>query len=292
MSQKTEMILKAYLARCTPIERSALERFLPPDEQKQLEALPTFPAEMAEQWKPEKAFGRPMQGIHWSWYLQTLKTYSQRDQKLFLSALDPYSAEQLKDSLHIKTPIEPLTEMGKTFLQEQLASSLSDEQILPAAALPPTPLNVLASLGKKELIRLINLLALYDLTAELRQIVETKILKKIYGFLSKEHQAFLKTVSAQGPETNLFPRINLERNWDGTKESLEVLLHRRGLIRLGVALSGQHPDLIWTICHHLDIGRGGSLFKLCGKDPVPGISEIATQQVIECLRGLTDKRIE
>jgi hypothetical protein len=284
MSQKPEMVLKAYLSRCPPAERSALERFLSPKEQKQLEQLPTFDAESEDKWDTGTR-------IHWSWFLQTLKTYPLRDQKLFLSALDPHAAQQLKASLNIKTPPEPLTEMGKTFLQEQLSISLTEEQILPAPFLPASPLNVLVSLGKKELIRLINLLSLYDLSAELRQIVETKILKKIYSFLSKEHQAFLKTISAQVSETHLFPRMGLDRNWDGTKESLEVLLHRRGLVRLGVALSGSHPDLIWTICHHLDIGRGGSLFKLCGKEPVPGISEIATQQVMECLHVLT-KRIE
>lgn len=288
MTQKTQMVLKAWLTRCLPEQRIALERFLPEAERQKLAELPPFEAEItAEQCSRDGSLNK----VHWSWFLPTLKSYALRDQKLFLSALDHHAAEQLKATLNIRTPLDSVTEMGKAYLQMQLLRSLTDShtEILPTELLPQSPLNILATLGKKDLIRLINFLALYDLCAEVRQIVDTKMLKKIYGFLSREHQAALKTISAQVLETHPFPRMGLDRAWDGEEESLHVLLHRKGLTRLGIALSGQDPDLIWIICHHLDIGRGGSLLKLCGKEPIHGISEIAMQQVIESVHLLTAK---
>ena len=66
--------------------------------------------------------------------------------------------------------------------------------------------------------------------------------------------------------------------WDG--ESLRTLLHRRGLMRLGAGLFGQDPDLIWTLCHQLDIGRGGAVMKLCTKEAA---SEIARRQIEELM---------
>jgi hypothetical protein len=288
MTQKTQMVLKAWLTRCPPEQRIALERFLPEAERQQLAELPPLEAEISA----EQCFhGGSLNKVHWSWFLPPLKSYAPRDQKLFLSALEHHAAEQLKATLNIRTPLDSVTEMGKAYLQMKLLHSLTDSHtgILPIELLPQSPLNVLATLGKKDLIRLINFLSLYDLCAEVRQIVDTKMLKKIYGFLSREHQAVLKTISAQVLETHPFPRMGLDRSWDGEEESLHVLLHRKGLTRLGIALSGQDPDLIWIICHHLDIGRGGSLLKLCGKEPIHGISEIAMQQVIECVHLLTAK---
>jgi len=288
MAKKTQMVLKAWLTRCPPEQRIALERFLPEAERQKLAELPPFEAEITAE---KCSQGGSLNRVHWSWFLPTLKSYAPRDQKLFLSALDPHSAEQLKATLNIRTPLDSVTEMGKAYLQMKLLRSLTDshKEILPTELLPQSPLNVLVSLGKKDLIRLINFLSLYDLCAELRQIVNTKTLKKIYGLLSREQQAALKTISAQMLETHSFPRMGLDRAWDGEEESLHILLHRKGLTRLGIALSGQDLDLIWTICHHLDIGRGGSLLKLCGKEPVLGISEIAIQQVIESVHLLTAK---
>ncbi|HEV7735835.1 MAG TPA: hypothetical protein VGO47_00440 [Chlamydiales bacterium] len=294
MAQKAQMVLKAWLTRCPPEQRIALERFLPEAERQKIAELPPFEAEITAE---QCSQGRPLNRVHWSWFLPTLKSYAPRDQKLFLSALDPHSAEQLKATLNIRTSLDSVTEMGKAYLQMNLLRSLTDShtEILPIELFPQSPLNVLVSLGKKDLIRLINFLSLYDLCAELRQIVNTKTLKKIYSLLSREHQATLQTISAQMLETHSvlethpFPRMGLDRTWDGEEESLHVLLHRKGLTRLGVALSGQNPDLIWTICHHLDIGRGGALLKLCGKEPVHGISEIAIQQVIDSVHLLTAK---
>lgn len=285
MVDKTATVLKAWLTRCPPHQRAALERFLSESERSHLDSFPTV--DVAE--APEGyTTGGPLDKIHWSWFIPTLKTYTPRDQRLFLSALDLHAMEQLGSALNIDKPLEPVTEMGKIYLQQTLMQSLLEEgeQILPEEFLPASPLNRLVRLSKQDLIRLINLLSLYDLCQEVRQIVETKVLKKISSFLSQEQRTALQAIAAKPPETSPLPRMGLDRNWDGTEEGLQVLLHRRGLARLGIALSGQHPDLIWTLCHHLDVGRGGSLAKLCGKEPIAGMSEVAIHQVGESINLL------
>ena len=155
------------------------------------------------------------------------------------------------------------------------------DRLLPVDYLPPSPLNKHSEPSKAQLINLIDLLAMHDLAVEIRQIVETKILKKIYSFLSEEQRRFLKLTAARH-EVSPPPKIGLDR-WDGNEESLRHLLHKKGLARLGSALSGQDPSLAWYVCHLLDIGRGSALFKLCEREGSASAVDTAVRQVEELL---------
>ncbi len=274
------MVLKAFLSRCPPDKSRALERFLPEGERLRLEKLPSF----AEEVTPESfSNGDMLEKVHWSWFLPTLKTYPESEQKLFLSSLSPYAAKNLAKELEISSQTQEMTEVARAFMRQILLQSLvgPHERLLPVNYLPPSPLTPLLHLSKKELIALIDSLSIYDLAEELRQIVETKILKKIYSFLSEEEKKLLKTRAAH-KEPFVLSRMGLDR-WDGTEESFRHLLHRRGLARLGAALSGQDPDFIWILCHRLDIGRGNALFKLCAKEATHGVSDAIIRQIEEIL---------
>jgi hypothetical protein len=262
LRQKSERILQAHLQRCSPEEKESLLRFLPESEQLQLLQLPHVQEEGLFK---ETPFASPLEQVHWSWFLPTLKAFSEREQRLFLSVLSSYAAEQLKTSLSLKGSLEETTEIAKGFLKEQLLYSLDAPQggLLPREYLPASSLNRLLTLTKKDLIRLIDLLPLYDFAQEIRQIVETKILKKLYSLLSEEQKHILQQITIH-KELNPLPKLGIEK-WEGTEEALRVLLHRRGLMRLALALAGQDADLIWMVCHQLDIGRGGALFRLCQK---------------------------
>ncbi len=274
------MVLKAFLSRCEPEKKRKLERFLPQDERLQLEKLPLFPEEVIPE---EFANGSILGKVHWSWFLPTLKTYPEPEQKLFLSALNANAAKNLAKALTLSMYSQELTEIAKDYLRQILLNSLigPGDRLLPIDYLPPSPLNPLLNLSKKELTHLIDLLSLYDLAEELRQIVETKILKKIYSFLSDEERHFLKMAMAH-KEPLLLTRMGLDR-WDGSEENFRMILHRRGLARFGAALSGQDPDLIWYLSHQLDIGRGNVLFKQCTKEPIPGISDVVMRQIEDLL---------
>lgn len=279
MNKRRSMVLKAFLSRCPPERAAALDRFLPEEERLELAGLPTFgPAE-------KTAGGLLLEEVHWSWFLPTLKSYPEREQSLFLHSLGGAAAKQLQHELNLSAAAEEISRSGRAYLRQILLHSLvgPDEQVIPREYLPPSSLNVLLQFGKKKLAHLIDLLSLYDFAHEMRQIVETKILKKIYSFLDEEEKKFLKTTTGHN-EPYSVSRIGLDR-WDGTESSFRHLLHRRGLARLGAALSGQDPDLIWYVCHQLDIGRGATLHKCSAAEPIPGISEWVIRQIEELLNN-------
>ncbi len=275
MRNPIELVLKAFLSRCPPEKKAALTRFLPEKERARLEQLPSFSGEPSTE-----GHVRVIDQVHWSWFLPTLKAYSPKEQKLFLSAVSPRAARNLGHILN-NTPATEITETGKAFLRGLLVSSLigPEGRLLPIDYLPPSRFKPLLHSSKKELTGRIDLLALHDLSMELRQIVETKTLKKLYSFLTPAEKKRLQQIS-EHPDSFTLPRMGLER-WDGTEESFRLLLHRKGLARLGLGLSGQDPDLIWYICHQLDIGRGNLLFKLSHKEVNAPIVEAIAKQIEE-----------
>lgn len=273
--ERSAFILKAFLSQCPPERTASLERFLPESQKKVLSGLPTY--DLIPHLCPDSLLDQ----VHWSWFLPTLKTHAEQDQKYFLSSFSTSAAESLGAELQLSFSKDEISKVGKKYLQQILIHSLVgfDEKLLPQEYLPPSPLNQLLVLSKKELTRFISLLSIHDLGLEMRQIVETKILKKIYSFLNDDEKHFLKTVMTQ-KEPYSWPKMGLDK-WEGTEEAFKHLLHKRGLNRLATALSGQDPDLIWHVCHQLDIGRGSALFKLCGKEPLAGISDWVIRQIEE-----------
>jgi hypothetical protein len=276
-----ETVLHAFLSRNPPEVRERLLRFLPEHSLKRMEHLSPFREAIDVTQFENRDL---LEIVHWSWYLPTLKSYSLEEQVLFLSALEPSTAADLAHEIPCVYQPEELSQIGRSYLRQILLTSLLGihDRLIPRELLPPSPLNRLLHLKKNQLIFLINLLSMYDLAAETRQIVETKTLKKIFECLTEREQKFLKQVSVK-PEPYPLSRIGLE-HWDGDRKTLRNLLHRRGIARLGLALSGEDPALIWYLCHQLDIGRGTVLFKHCVKEGGEGAIHNAAQQVEELLR--------
>ena len=279
MQSRADFILKALLSHSD--KTKALERFLPLNIQKELEGLPTLEEEIdIEPFYHDHSL---FEKVHWSWFLPTLKLYPESEQKLFLSALNPQAEKNLAKALTLSVGQSEITEIGKSFVQKILLDNLigSEDRLLPTRYLPASPMNRLLHLTKVELIYLIDRLAMYDLSLELRQIVETKILKKIYSLITADEKKTLQTLSGHKEPFSL-GKLGLDR-WDGSEEALRTLLHKRGLVRLGAGLSGQDPDLIWYICHQLDIGRGSQLHKQCMNEPIHGVTDVIMKQIEEQL---------
>ncbi len=271
---RADIVLKAFLAGSP--SGPSLTRFLPDEEKEALERLPLI--EVASHSDADL-----LEKIHWSWFLPILKLYPESEQKLFLFAFPPYAEKNLAKTLTLSLGGEGTTEIGKVFLRKILLDSLLEGEgpPFPRNSLPKSALNRLLYLEKKELTHLIDRLSFYDLSMALRQIVETKILKKLYSLLTDEERRFLKGLSQYKDQFGL-GKFGLER-WDGTEETLRTLLHRRGLVRFAAGLSGQNPDLIWYICHQLDVGRGSVLAKLCQEEPIEEVTEAIIKQIEEHL---------
>lgn len=273
MDNRRDFALKFFLSK-EPSRIEELMRFLPPEEKQSLMQAPAFSLEEG------KISELPFEHIHWSWFIAVLQKYPLKEQRLFLSALHQSLQKHLSHELGVNPSTIKTSHTLNVFLRQTLWNELDeDEYRLPIYFLPPSPLNILLDVEKKKLTQLIDLLSLYDLSATSSQIVETKILKKIYSFLSDDEKKFLKAMAGY-KEPYPVSRIDLDK-WDGTERSFRLALHKRGLSRLGAALSGQHPDLIWYVCHHLDVGRGHALMNSVARVAIPKISESLIEQIKE-----------
>lgn len=282
MIKSSEWVLKAILSRYPAEEREALEQFLSQEQLNRLNAMPSTASVQTE--SPEPPL---IERIHWSWLIPALREATLKEQKFFLHSLPSSFQENLMRELKLRSlPTVRVTRTGQDFFLKQLIEYLTGETnpLLPVYFLPPSPIAALLHLEKQELIRLIDFLSLYDLALELKQIVETKILKKIYSFLSEEEKKFLKKEAAAFKEPSPTARLGLEK-WDGAEQPFRVLLHKRGLVRLGAALCGQHPDFIWYVCHQLDIGRGTALMKFVEAEKSLSATGTFIKQVEEILKG-------
>ena len=274
--RSTEMILKDFLGRQPQEIQERLVQFLPQSQRERLLELPSFSE------PPQIESEHTLDRVHWSWFVPMLRAYSPHEVSFFLASIDPRAALALSAEIPCKMPKEKLEGFNRDYFREVLLNHLlgSHHKLLPIAFLPPTPLNRLLHLTKPSLLELVDLLAIHDLAAEIRQIVETKILKKLYSFLTDGQRESLKAIASK-VEPPLLPKMGLDR-WDATKASLQAILHKRGLVRLGLSLSKQSSSLVWYLSHQLDIGRGSALQKAAKEAPSHG-AEIAVKQVVELL---------
>lgn len=272
MIRSREIVLKAFLNQSRNIEY--LLPFLSEKERDYLSQLPDISLDAT-------TFPNILDHIHWSWFVPIMEKFVEKDQRFFLRQFPNDAQKSLSKVLGITPGTEKTSTLANAFLKQELTQAIQKEDLLPIPLLPPSPLNLLLQIEKKKLTKLIDYLSLYDLSREIRQIVETKILQKIYSFLTEDEKQFLKIAGTQ-KEPYIAAEIHLEK-WDGTKKSFRHTLHRLGLARLAAALSGQDPDLIWYICHQLDSGRGKALLKLCTKERAPGVAEWLAEQMKELL---------
>ncbi|HSX13932.1 MAG TPA: hypothetical protein VLE96_05890 [Chlamydiales bacterium] len=275
MGRQQEIVLKAILKTLDSEKSDRLLSFLPDQEKDFLLHLPDIHL------TAQAAAVPTLDQIHWSWFIPVFEASAPKDQKVLLKVFPVSAQKSLSKVLQITPATEKMSRMALSYLRQTLLQAVMPQNLLPIGLLPPSPLNLILQIEKKKLTKLIDYLSLYDLSRELRQIVETKILQKIYSFLTDDEKQFLKIAATQ-KEPYTTAQIHLEK-WDGAKESFRLTLHRVGLARLGSALSGQDPDLIWYICHQLDSGRGKALEKLCKKEPIPGVAEWLAEQMKELL---------
>jgi hypothetical protein len=204
-----------------------------------------------------------LNGIHSSWLIPFLRQFSEKEICLFLSSLDKTKAEHLKKSLKCCMPLVSLTEPAQKFFKEKMARFLltEAEDLIPIEALAKTSLKPLLALSSEDLHLTIELLGLHDLAVELKQIIDSTQLKKIYSIFPKEKEVYLKSL-AHKKEPVLFKKLEISR-WDGKAETLLPLLFQRGLNRLGKALYPESPDFIWYVKHRMEVEEAALLSSLC-----------------------------
>lgn len=221
----------------------------------------------------------PLDIMHYSWFVPFFKELQHPENLYFLIALDESIAIPLEGVLHLTRSTLGITNIFKKYLKMMMRKHLLPKELLPFGFIPDSPFRPLALASRKTLIDLLHCISLYDLALEMRQIVDTKTLKRMYNCLSEKDKAFLNQQHFES-ESIPWPKMGLEK-WDGTKEHLHTLLHRRGIYRLSLGIQDASFPIRWYISHKLDIGRGGLLMKIKPMPVSPQIKEKVTQQVVQ-----------
>ncbi|MCK4933977.1 MAG: hypothetical protein KAR79_00160 [Simkaniaceae bacterium] len=252
--------LKYLLSSVGDERKSQLETFLSSDMLKRLEETPLATANPFEQ---KKSLEERLSQIHYTWHIPFLSPLSKHDKVYIIAALNPRASEPLSHFFKMENSNITLTTFAKTFAEEILFQKvISDEEnYLPIEYLPENPLNLLLDLSKEVLISLIDYLGLYDLSTEIKQLVQVSKIKLLQEMLSQTQMKFLREIKAQKDLFSTTP-LGLEK-WDGDLDQLKKVLHHRGLNRLAKALYGATPALVWHITRHLDTGRAKVFQKLC-----------------------------
>jgi hypothetical protein len=220
-----------------------------------------------------------LQQIHYSWWIDPLKQWEE-DVHYFLEVLPENVKQNLQKFITSKKTVRKIHEPLNTFLQQTLLDSLQSIA-LPIPYLPKSIMTPLLYLSKKQLITLVDYLALYDLSYELKHIVDTNIIKPIFSYLDKRETIFLKKIM-KNREPFSFSRMELD-GWDKEEKTLRANLHKKGIFRLSIAISSQSEDFVWHIVHRLDKGRGTMLKKNSNKEVATSIIDAIQANVIELL---------
>lgn len=120
--------------------------------------------------------------IHYSWFKEVIEESSKEEIPLLISSVSKSEQKKLAHLVGYQGELVELSSPVKHYFQNQLFQELKIMDQSPREFLEKSPLFPLTSISKEELIELIDLLGIYDLASEVRQIVDKKSFKKPIKF--------------------------------------------------------------------------------------------------------------
>jgi hypothetical protein len=175
-----------------------------------------------------------------------------------ISSLSFESKEELINRIHPSW-------LKKKNLQEELSHPLSKRVVndfllgnlelpLPPQFISKGPLDFLLDLPSDNLVTLCRFLGLYDISLEMKKIVQSQQIKKIEAAFSGAEILFLNQIQ-RDRQPIAFIEIGLW-NWDGDEKSLRQIVLSRGINRLAKALSNSGGTFLWYLAHRFPIEEG------------------------------------
>ncbi len=284
MKTAARMVCKGFLDRCPPQVQEGLLQLLPQEEQLQIREIPPLIA-----LEPDNLKWDLLDQIHFSWLSPYLRTLAEGEIPLFLAALNKEQIKGLQKALGFGNHLPELTNLSSLAFRSMLLTQVvQNQELTPFAFLPEHPLNTLLNLNTETLGKVVVYLGLHDLSFEMRQIISTAILKKIFAALPKKEGEYLNALILHR-EPLTFQRLFLEK-WDGSKEKLLKLVEERGLQRLAYALYGADSSLIWYVTRKLDMHLGTTLLKYNEKPTHTRTGEILGNQIRKILNTLNKEK--
>lgn len=223
--------------------------------------------------------------MHYSWLEPAINNLTPSLRVFTVAALTP--SQKRKFQHLFSNPLPTLIAPIKPYILNSLYKELHIPPILPLEQLPRTEMTPFLELNKEELTAICDYLSLYDLAAELKQIVDKTSIQNIYSCLTAQELSYLKV--CQNQKTSLTsPKLGIDPRKHDSKE-LRSALQQRGLIKLAKALADQHPDLIWYIAHCFDKAKGTNFLQNSADRPAPKVMSILQSQVLSVMNFLKNK---
>jgi hypothetical protein len=247
----------------------------------------------AEEANAEHILNHPqslVESIHYSWFESKLKLIPPSMREIIISSLPKSQSQPLCALLQITVPTATPHEKAKLFIINYLYKKLDKSHHLPRQLLPKNPLSELLELDKASLVEIIDLLGIYDLSEKIRNFVDKKKLSNIMNCLTPQQRKFL-SVCLHRMEKIQQSDLDLSE-WTNDCAKLHNMLHRKGLMRFGKAISGQSPDFVWHLIHRLDTGRGAILKKYYSENEIPIVTGVMVEQLQNTINFLKPKSEE
>lgn len=279
MTPKSGIFLTALLRRYHAGDEAALTHFLSPSDQKFLKQM-HLPKQIdisellsSTQWAKE---------MHYSWFLPVLQQFPREVQPLYIALFSKEKQTKLQERLLTKSASNTIPSFLYPLLLQTLKKKVIPKEVLSSLEIPFSPLNAILQLSTGELLLLIDLLGIHDLSAMIRQVVDRALLGKIHEALSQQQLLFLHYCLKQ-PLKWIPTKLNFAK-WNGDKKVLQKVIHKLGLARLAKALSDEHKDLRFHLCHHLDTGRASIFNEECTAKFDPSLIPYFKSQVMHLLK--------
>ena len=194
-----------------------------------------------------------------SWILPIVEKLSKPLQEVYARAFPQIFGNATDAPLYNETIQE--------FLINYLHNTWTEDVPVPKELLPESEFSELLTFSRKELLELIDLLSMHDLVEEMRRIVDKRLLQSVLQYLTKEQQHYLRILlrqqSRQVPSAISISELLKE------EKNFAKLLHKFGLKRLSLALSGASNECIWHLMHTLDVARAKFVENHVQKEEVP-----------------------
>lgn len=280
LEQKSYTFLRLLLNKYFTGKQDVLAKIMPKDEWETLAAIhvtqkdPSLVLFVPREW---------LSSIDSSWLKPVLEALPKPLQQAYLAAFP----REVGAALGLKEVSVQAQEAPNSSLHDFLLSYLyklwNDKEVNPKEFLSTWELSSLLKMSRKELLEIIDLLAMYDLVEEMRQIVDKRLLQAVLQHLSQSQQHYLRLLlrqkSKQKPMTLSVKELMKEGKFC-------QLLHKFGLQRLAIAFSGADEDFIWHILHTLDSNRANFLTSYLQKEEVAKETPAARLQVQHIIQFL------
>lgn len=265
-----------------PIEE--LSQYLPESEREPFTSSnPELPFEAQTQ-SAEDIFN----SVHCSWLKAPMKEAPEPFQKLVLKSLSDEYSNDLAITVALPKEEEKLSPPVKHFILNLFRSRYAKNlKVIPPNE-NPGELASLSSWHHEKIKELSFLLGLWDLSEEIRRVIDKKRLKTIFKCLEPREQIFLKNC-LQGRDKLALPSIVLER-WKGECKELRALITKRGLSRIAKALSGHPLETIKIICRNLNTSLAKQLVAYIKHKSIRGVTPIAINQVKQAIKFLDQQK--